>query len=158
ALAPHVLEVRLGHAGPEALGVAVAEIGVRLAGRVLRVRRAAAAARGGVATLAADGVRDDVATAPLLEHPAVHHHGTGLGDVTDPFTRLSGALPARIDVGEGIDDVHRGMGAAERRAELCDRPVLTIEDPARLPRDRVVRELDATEPWIALLELLHGSP
>jgi hypothetical protein len=57
-----------------------------------------------------------------------------------------------------IDDIHRGIRTAERRAQQWHRLTCAIEDAARLFLERVIEDADTLELWMVQLELAEGAP
>src|SRR5260370_32438852 len=108
-----MLEVRLGDHGPEAGRVAVAEVGGKSAAPPFGEHRAAAAAVQRVPALPADGVVCHAARAPRIEHELAEVHLAVRLDVADPDLLVAGAFPARVEVAESVEDVHRAVRPAE---------------------------------------------
>src|SRR5690242_4836921 len=154
-LTTQVLEVGLANAGAETLGVPITEVLVEGSAGALGQHGAASSTRGGVAALAAHGVGNHAPASPRFQQGAVHEDVTGLGDVADAHARIPGALPAGVDIPEGIDDVHGVVGAAERGGD-ASAPGLLVEYLPGPELERVVGAGDAGHGRVLLAELLEG--
>jgi hypothetical protein len=92
-----------------------------------------------IATPLANRIAGDSPALPQIVHRGVQGQGAVLPNMTDPDRRISGALPASIDVGKSIKNVHPGMSAAKALPEVRESGIRLLEEPASVPFDRVVR-------------------
>ena len=108
-----VLVVRVGDTGAEASSEAVTMVGEKLTTLRFGKHRATPAAIQGVAALPTDRIGRDIAAAPLPVELFFEHELTIGSNRPDADVGIAGALPAGIDVGEDVEEVHAVVSATK---------------------------------------------
>src|SRR6185312_2325935 len=134
-----VLQVGLGDAGAETVRETIAIIGVEGSILIQGQDGAATAAVQGVTATPADRIAGHRAVAPDLGL-FLAQLDLALGrHAADADFGIARPLPAGIDVGEGIEDIHAVVGAAEARPQAGDDLPAVGEDAPHLGPHPLVR-------------------